>query len=106
MSMFRITQNKGFQMTFENGCTISVQFGYRNYCDNNNHPDGYDFSNGKTMVESSDAEIAIILPNGEFYDITGIQLMENKLIGNRESHRLIITIDKEKWTMGRVIGKV
>jgi hypothetical protein len=68
MSMFRITQNKGFQMTFENGCTISVQFGYRNYCDNNNHPDGYDFSNGKTMVESSDAEIAIILPNGEFYD--------------------------------------
>lgn len=55
-------------MTFENGCTISVQFGYRNYCDNNNHPDGYSFSNGKTMVESSDAEIAIILPNGEFYD--------------------------------------
>jgi hypothetical protein len=69
MSMFRITQNKGFQMTFENGCTISVQFGYRNYCDNyDNHPDGYDFSNGKTMVESSDAEIAIMLPNGEFYD--------------------------------------
>ena len=68
MSMFRITQNKGFQMTFENGCTISVQFGYGNYCDNNNHPDGYYFFNGKTMVESSDAEIAIILPNGEFYD--------------------------------------
>ena len=68
MSMFRITQNKGFQMTFENGCTISVQFGYYNYCDNHNHPDGYDFSNRRTMVESSTAEIAILLPNGEFYD--------------------------------------
>jgi hypothetical protein len=68
MSMFRITSNKGFQMTFENGCTISVQFGYGNYCDNRNHPDGYDFSNRRTMVESSTAEIAILLPNGEFYD--------------------------------------
>jgi hypothetical protein len=35
-----------------------------------------------------------------FMTSPGIQLMENKLIGNRESHRLIITIDKERWTMG------
>jgi hypothetical protein len=40
------------------------------------------------------------------YDITGIQLMENKLIGVRESHRLVITIDKEKWRMGQVIKKL
>jgi hypothetical protein len=32
--------------------------------------------------------------------------MENKLIGVRESHRLVITIDREKWRMGKVIGKV
>lgn len=25
--------NDGFQMTFENGCTISVQFSKYNYCD-------------------------------------------------------------------------
>jgi hypothetical protein len=31
---FRITCGKGFQMTFANGYTISVQFGYTNYCDN------------------------------------------------------------------------
>jgi hypothetical protein len=32
--MLRITSGKGFQMTFANGWTISVQFGAGNYCDN------------------------------------------------------------------------
>ena len=32
--MFKITNGKGFQVTFSNGNTISVQFGARNYCDN------------------------------------------------------------------------
>ena len=31
--MFKITSHKGFQMTFENGWTVSVQFGPGNYCD-------------------------------------------------------------------------
>lgn len=31
---FRITAAKGFQITFDNGWTVSVQFGYGNYCDN------------------------------------------------------------------------
>jgi len=59
MSTFRVTGNKGFQMKFENGWTISVQFGYGNYCDNYQHPDGYDFAKGLNVVQSSDAEIAI-----------------------------------------------
>ena len=49
------------------------------------------------------ARVQIVLPNGEFYDIKGIQLMENKLIGVRETHRLVITIEPEKWRMGKVI---
>lgn len=32
--MFKITQKKGFHMTFPNGWTVSVQFGPGNYCDN------------------------------------------------------------------------
>ena len=60
----------------------------------------------KNSEVGKEARVQVCLPNGEFYDITGIQLMENKLIGNRESHRLIITIDKERWTMGKVIRKV
>ena len=55
---------------------------------------------------AQNARVQVCLPNGEFYDITGIQLMENKLIGVRESHRLVITIDKEKWRMGQVIKKL
>jgi len=53
-----------------------------------------------------DARVQVCLPNGEFYDIEGVQLMENKLIGVRESHRLVITINKEKWTMGKVLKRL
>jgi hypothetical protein len=37
---------------------------------------------------SQNARVQVVLPNGQFYDIKGIQLMENKLIGVRESHRV------------------
>ena len=66
--MFKSTSNKGFQLTFENGWTISVQFGYGNYCDNNRHPDGWDFSKKQEVTQSSDAEIAIWDANGEWYN--------------------------------------
>lgn len=36
--MFKITDNKGFHITFENGWTISVQFGPANYCENYDEP--------------------------------------------------------------------
>jgi hypothetical protein len=55
---------------------------------------------------SQNARVQVILPNGEFYDVKGIQLLENKLIGVRESHRIAITIEPEKWRMGRVVKKV
>jgi hypothetical protein len=32
--MFKITSGRGFQLQFENGWTVSVQFGQFNYCDN------------------------------------------------------------------------
>ena len=56
LSMFTITQGKGFHMTFSNGCTISVQFGSGNYCSNrdtNFNPSVDHF------CESPDAEIAV-----------------------------------------------
>ena len=55
---------------------------------------------------AQNARVQVVLPNGEFYDVKGIQLLENKLIGVRETHRLIITIDKTKWSMGEVIKKL
>ena len=55
---------------------------------------------------AQDARVQVVLPNGEFYDINGIQLLENKLIGVRETHRLALTIQPTKWQMGKVIKKL
>ena len=60
----------------------------------------------KNSEVAQNARVQVCLPNGELFDVVGIDLMENKIIGNRESHRLIITIDREKWTMGKVIKKM
>ena len=40
---------------------------------------------------AANARVQVILPNGDFYDVKGIDLLENKLIGVRETHRLAIT---------------
>ena len=50
---------------------------------------------------AANARVQVVLPNGDFYDIKGIDLLENKL-----SHRLVITITPETWKMGKVIKKV
>ena len=55
---------------------------------------------------AGNARVQVLLPNGEFYDINGMKLLQNKLIGVRESHRLVLTITPEKWKMGKVIKKV
>ena len=55
---------------------------------------------------AQNARVQVCLPNGEFYDIKGIQLMENKLLGVRETHRLVITIEPEMWRMGKVLKKL
>ena len=53
-----------------------------------------------------EARVQVCLPDGKFYDISSLQLMENKLIGFRESHRLVFTIQAETWNMGKVLKKI
>ena len=63
----------------------------------------------KFMVESevaNNARVQVYMPNGETFDVSGIQLMENKIIGVRESHRLIITVEPTKWGMGKMIKRI
>ena len=55
---------------------------------------------------SANARVQVLLPNGEFYDINGMKLLQNKLIGVRETHRLVFTVTPEKWKMGKVIKKL
>jgi hypothetical protein len=56
-------------MTFANGYTISVQFGTFNYCSNRDltAAASYDaWRTGQDAHASSDAEVAVIAPNGDF----------------------------------------
>jgi hypothetical protein len=57
--MLKSTKNKGFSLTFENGITISVQFGSGNYCERKNLHANYSSEMLNDIIESSDAEIAI-----------------------------------------------
>jgi len=54
-----------------------------------------------TAPVAQDARVQVVLPNGEFYDINGAKLLQN-----RESHRLVFTISPEQWKMGKVIKKL
>ena len=51
---------------------------------------------------AQNARIQVALPNGKFYDIQGIRLMENKIVGALETHRLVIVPKVEVAEMGEV----
>jgi len=63
--MITITGNKGYQMTFENGYTVSVQIGYYNYCDNAQLGRA---DSEEPMPACKNAETALIDENGKFID--------------------------------------
>ena len=44
---------------------------------------------------AQNARVQVVLPDGQYYDITSLQLLENKLLGVRETHRLAFTINLE-----------
>lgn len=56
---FKSTHNHGFQMTFENGFTISVQWGTGNYCSRKDLNSFHDDDLKQPITESPNAEIAI-----------------------------------------------
>jgi hypothetical protein len=37
------------------------------------------------------------------YDITGAKLLENQIIGSKETHRLVLTCKKPTEKMGKII---
>ena len=55
---------------------------------------------------AQEARVQICMPDGQMYDIKDIKLMENKLLGVRETHRLVLTTYKSKWNMGEVMKKI
>ena len=55
---------------------------------------------------AQEARVQVCLPDGKYYDIKDIKLMENKILGVRETHRLVMTLYTSKWNMGEVIKKI
>ena len=55
---------------------------------------------------AQEARVQVCLPDGKYYDIKDIKLMENKILGVRATHRLVMTLYTSKWNMGEVIKKI
>jgi len=55
---------------------------------------------------AQEARVQVCLPDGKYYDIKDIKLMENKMLGVRETHRLVMTLYSSRWNMGEVIKKI
>jgi len=55
---------------------------------------------------SQQARVQVQLPNGEMMDILEISLLENTILGNKESHRLVFKCGKSVHPMGKIIGKL
>ena len=67
--MFSANQNKGFNITFPNGWTVSVQFGPYNYCDHYDTEADFDAPSKVEVWKATTAEVAAwIKSNGNSYD--------------------------------------
>jgi len=71
--MFKITDSRGFQITFPNGYTASVQWGPDNYC--SNRCIQWPRENGEDLA-AENAEVAVLTPSGE--------VLEKMIIGWQE----------------------
>ena len=55
---------------------------------------------------AQNARVQIELPNGEKLDLSEIQLLENKIIGDRDTNRLNLKGTTLGWKMGKIVGKL
>ena len=49
------------------------------------------------------ARMQVMTADGVFHDIKSIKLLENRIIGHRETHRIVIEVIPEKAPMGKVV---
>ena len=52
------------------------------------------------------ARVSVEMPNKELYDVKEFILAENKIIGGRETHRLIIRVQPEVLPAGDAMKKI
>ena len=61
--------------------------------------------NDNSMV-AKNARVSIELPDKSLWDVGEIFLAANKIIGTRETHRLVIRINKEIASPGEILWKL
>ena len=49
------------------------------------------------------ARIQVRTSDGVYHDVKSISLLENKIFGARESHRVVIEVSPERAPMGKVV---
>ena len=55
---------------------------------------------------TKEARVQIELQNGELYDLKEVQRLENVIVGDNETHRLVFRCEKPVYPMGKIIRKV
>ena len=55
---------------------------------------------------AQNARVQVELPNGEIYDMTEVMLLENAILGDNETHRLVFRCKKSPYSIGKIIGKL
>ena len=55
---------------------------------------------------AQNARVQVELPNGEIYDMTQVLLLENQILGDSETYRLVFRCKKPVHNIGKIIGKL
>jgi len=55
---------------------------------------------------AQNARVQVELPDGKFMDITEISLLENRILGNKETHRLVFKCVEPRHVMGKIVKKL
>ena len=50
---------------------------------------------------AQDARVQVRTPEGKYYDIMSVNLVENKIFGAKETHRIVISTHEEVAKMGK-----
>ena len=66
--MFKITEGRGFQMVFDNGYTISIQWGAGYYCSNKFGEDGADSITAEVGIFETHSPYKVVLINGQTHE--------------------------------------
>ena len=55
---------------------------------------------------AQNARVQVELPDGKFMDITEVSLLENLILGENETHRLVFKCVEPRHVMGKIVKKL